>query len=77
LPLEDLPGRLGEFEPERPVRLVCRTDRRSAQAESILAKAGFADVRIIQGGMTAWRDRGWPVEHTARSPVTDAVTNHV
>jgi uncharacterized membrane protein YdjX (TVP38/TMEM64 family)/rhodanese-related sulfurtransferase len=68
IPLEDLPARLGELEPDRPVRLVCRTDRRSAQAESILAKAGFADARAIQGGMTAWRTRGWPVEHAAECP---------
>jgi uncharacterized membrane protein YdjX (TVP38/TMEM64 family)/rhodanese-related sulfurtransferase len=77
LPLEDLPTRLGELERDRPVRLVCRTDRRSAQAGSILAKAGLADVRVIQGGMTAWRDRGWPVEHAAGSPATSAVTGHV
>jgi rhodanese-related sulfurtransferase len=61
-PLEDLSGRLGELEPDRPVRLVCRTDRRSAQAAAMLAKAGFVDARVIQGGLTAWRARGWPVE---------------
>jgi rhodanese-related sulfurtransferase len=77
IPLEDLPARLVELQHDRPVRLVCRTDRRSAQAGSILAKAGFADVRVIQGGMTAWRDRGWPVEHTAGSPASGAVTDHV
>ncbi len=77
IPLEHLPARLGELERDRPVRLVCRTDRRSAQAESLLAKAGFADVRVIQGGMTAWRDRGWPVEHAAGLPATSAVTDHV
>ncbi len=42
-----------------------------------LAKAGFADVCVIQGGMTAWRDRGWPVEHTAGSPAIGEVTDHV
>lgn len=63
IPLEDLPARLGELEPDGPVRLVCRTDRRSAQAATLLAKAGFADARVIDGGMTAWRAQGWPVEH--------------
>lgn len=77
IPLEDLPGRLGEFNHDRPIRLVCRTDRRSAQAGSILARAGFADVRVIQGGMTAWRGRGWPVEHAAEWPATGAVVDHV
>ena len=40
------------------IRLVCRTDRRSAQAADVLAKAGFADVRVARGGMTAWRAMG-------------------
>lgn len=61
IPLEDLPDRLGEFEPDTAVRLVCRTDRRSTQAAAMLAKAGFADARVVQGGMTAWRAQGWPV----------------
>lgn len=70
VPLEDLPARLAEFEPDRqgPVRLVCRTDRRSTQAAALLAKAGFADARVIQGGMTAWRAKGWPVVHADESP---------
>lgn len=77
IPLEYLPARLGELERDRPIRLMCRTDRRSAQAQAMLAKAGFADVRVIQGGMTAWRDRGWPVEHAAGLPATGAVADHV
>jgi len=63
-PLEDLPSWLSELESEGSVRLVCRTERRSAQAAAMLTKAGFLDARVIQGGMTAWRARGWPVEHT-------------
>jgi uncharacterized membrane protein YdjX (TVP38/TMEM64 family)/rhodanese-related sulfurtransferase len=64
LPLEELPARLAELEAHkaRPIRLVCRTDRRSAQAARVLAEAGFADARVIRGGMTAWHAKGWPVE---------------
>ena len=63
IPLDELPGRLAELEDrkQRPIRLLCRTDRRSAQAARLLAEAGFADVRVVQGGMTAWRANGWPV----------------
>ena len=63
LPLEELPQRLEELEPylERPIALVCRTDRRSAAAANILAKAGFADVHVVRGGMTDWLKNGWPV----------------
>jgi uncharacterized membrane protein YdjX (TVP38/TMEM64 family) len=67
LPLEDLPTQLDGLELDRPVRLVCRTDRRSTQAAAILAKAGFADARVIRGGMTEWRAQGWPVVHAGIS----------
>jgi uncharacterized membrane protein YdjX (TVP38/TMEM64 family)/rhodanese-related sulfurtransferase len=70
VPLEDLPGRLGELERDRPVRLVCRTDRRSAQAAALLAKAGFLDTHVVQGGMAAWRARGWPAEHAGHESAT-------
>jgi uncharacterized membrane protein YdjX (TVP38/TMEM64 family)/rhodanese-related sulfurtransferase len=63
VPLEELPGRLAEFEDrkQRPVRLICRTDRRSAQAARLLAEAGFSNAQVVQGGMTAWRAHGWAV----------------
>lgn len=63
LPLEELPQRLTELDEykQRPIRLICRTDRRSAQAARLLADAGFADAQVIRGGMTAWRAHDWPV----------------
>lgn len=63
IPLDELPGRLAELQDhkQRPIRLLCRTDRRSAQAARMLAEAGFVDAQVIQGGMTAWREKGWPV----------------
>ncbi len=62
LPLEELPQRLAELEDRKQgaIRLVCRTERRSAQAAHLLAEAGFADARVVQGGMTAWQAQGWP-----------------
>jgi uncharacterized membrane protein YdjX (TVP38/TMEM64 family) len=68
LPLEELPDRLAELADRktRPIRLVCRTDRRSAQAAGLLREAGFADARVIRGGMTAWRAQGWPVDDESR-----------
>jgi rhodanese-related sulfurtransferase len=42
--------------------LVCRTDRRSAQAAALLAKHGYVDVHVVKNGMTAWSAQGWPVE---------------
>ncbi len=70
LPLEELPQRLADLgeDPERPIALVCRTDRRSAKAAALLAQRGFAKVQVVQGGMTAWLDHGWPVERHPIQP---------
>jgi uncharacterized membrane protein YdjX (TVP38/TMEM64 family)/rhodanese-related sulfurtransferase len=64
IPLEELAARQGELESGRgrAVLLVCTTDRRSSRAAALLAAAGFAQVQVVQGGMTAWRAKGWPVE---------------
>jgi len=67
VPLDALRARLDELSPflERPVAVICHTDRRSRQAALLLAEAGFADVRVVKGGMQAWRKRGWPVAEGA------------
>jgi len=70
LPLEDLPQRLADLgeDLDRPIALVCRTDRRSAKAAALLAQRGFTKVQVVQGGMTAWRALGWPVERNPIQP---------
>lgn len=68
LPLEDLGAGLAEpcsplgEDLERPIALICRTDRRSAKAAALLTRKGFARVSVVQGGMTAWLAQRWPVE---------------
>ena len=65
IPLEELAARLEDISEyqERPVIIVCRTDRKSAKAARILAQNGFADVHIARMGMTAWNELGYAVEH--------------
>ena len=62
--VEDLPGRIEELidRAEKPIALVCRTDRRSARAAQILAKNGFSDVHVVKQGMTDWNKKGYPTE---------------
>lgn len=62
VPLDELPLRLAELDPDRarPIALVCRTDRRSASAATLLAAQGYTAARALRGGMTAWRERGLP-----------------
>lgn len=55
IPLGELAARCGDLRHQRgPVVLVCRTDRRSAQAAAILRRCGLGDVRVLAGGMEAW-----------------------
>jgi rhodanese-related sulfurtransferase len=67
LPLPELAARLDELgeDLDRPIAIVCRTDRRSAKAAALLARQGFSDIHVVRGGMTAWLKRGWPVEDRA------------
>jgi sulfur dioxygenase len=61
LPLAELGARRGELDATRPVVTVCRSGTRSAQACVLLARAGFAQVANLAGGMLRWRATGLPV----------------
>lgn len=62
IPLGELPARIGELAHRREdgLVLVCRTQVRSGQAARLLAREGFARLRVVNGGMLAWRERGYP-----------------
>ena len=70
IPLEELGGRMQEVDDyrERPIAIVCRTDRRSLKAAQLLARRGFGDVHVVGGGMMAWNQSGLPVERAQHAP---------
>ena len=57
IPLGELPARLAEIDgwKDKTVVTVCRSGNRSQTAGDILIRAGFKDVRNLDGGMIAWR----------------------
>lgn len=58
VPLDELAGRAADLlREQRPLVLVCHTDRRSSAAADQLRRAGGRDVSILRGGMVAWRSR--------------------
>ena len=65
IPLEELAQHIGDLSAyrERPVAIICTTDRKSKKAARLLNKAGFSDVRVVAGGMTQWNQYNWPIEH--------------
>jgi rhodanese-related sulfurtransferase len=51
-----------EFDPGRRVILHCMAGGRSALAADTLQQMGYADVAHLDGGFTAWKQAGQPVE---------------
>ena len=64
LPVGELPNRMTEINAlkDKPVILICRTDKRSANAAALLRDSGFRDVHVLRGGMEQWNESGLPVE---------------
>ena len=56
IPLGDLPERLGELDPARPVVLFCRSGGRIGQAAEFLVGQGYGDVTNLDGGMLAFQE---------------------
>ena len=63
LPMRQLGARLAEIPTatDKPVLLICNTQNRSSSTLSALRERGYAHVRYVQGGMSEWNRRGWPV----------------
>jgi rhodanese-related sulfurtransferase len=63
IPLPELSGRVAEVAAyDRPVVLVCKTDRRSARAAEMLLAAGMHGVTVLHGGTDGWHERGLPLD---------------
>lgn len=63
IPLGEVGARLKEIEAYKgkPVAVICRSGRRSAQAVGILKEAGFTQVVNVEGGTSAWVQAGLEV----------------
>lgn len=57
IPLEELPRRLAEVQSrrDRPLAVMCRTNRMSGKAVELLRKAGFKQALLVEDGMVAWQ----------------------
>lgn len=63
VPLEELSERLAELGDQAvdAIVTVCRTDRRSAGAESLLRDMGFENLSVLRGGMVRWNELGYEI----------------
>ena len=46
----------------KPVYLICASGGRSALSAEALQRMGFTQPRSVAGGMTAWKEAGYPTE---------------
>lgn len=62
IPVTELAPRLGEVEHLRnqDIVTVCKSGGRAHTAAQLLMQAGFPRVRVMVGGMTAWKNAGYP-----------------
>jgi rhodanese-related sulfurtransferase len=68
LPLGELEKRSAEFDRAKPVYVMCRAGRRSAEAQKKLTLLGFGSVTNVAGGFEAWKNAGLPTERDANAP---------
>lgn len=63
LPMRQLAARISEIpnDPKRPVLLICNTQNRSSATWKYLRERGYTNVRFVQGGMSEWTRRAWPL----------------
>ena len=63
LPMSQVAQRVAEIpkQADQPVLLICNTQNRSRAVTEALKEQGFTNIRYVNGGMSEWAKRGWPM----------------
>ena len=62
IPLSELESRLSELPDDQDIVVICRSGNRSAEGRDILLDAGFKNVTSMAGGVSDWKDAGYPYD---------------
>jgi rhodanese-related sulfurtransferase len=54
IPMNQVPARLAEVDPDRPVAVLCHHGARSQRVAMFLAQQGYSQVANIAGGIELW-----------------------
>lgn len=54
IPMGEVPARLAQLDPSRPVACLCHHGARSQRVAAFLAHNGFENVANVAGGIDAW-----------------------
>lgn len=57
IPLNELPSRLHELDPEHHIIVHCHAGGRSRRTTEFLIKQGFNNICNLRGGITAWANK--------------------
>ncbi len=61
IPMSVIPLRMDELTKKEPVWLICESGNRSWQATDYLTRHGYSVINV-EGGTSAWRASGLPIE---------------
>lgn len=67
IPLSQLEGRMSEIPKDKPLVIACQSGGRSRKASNILLQNGYSDLVNMEGGMSAWMDKGFEVIKDGKS----------
>jgi rhodanese-related sulfurtransferase len=54
IPMREVPARLDELDPQKPIVVMCHIGGRSRQVAAFLLANGFPQVFNLKGGIDAW-----------------------
>ncbi|KQT13533.1 rhodanese-like domain-containing protein [Ramlibacter sp. Leaf400] len=54
IPMNEVPARLAEMDPDRPIACLCHHGGRSQRVAMFLAHNGFSRLANVAGGIDAW-----------------------
>jgi len=60
-PLQEIESWWSKVPKDRVVYIKCNTQNRSKLAVQYLMSKGYNDLKLVQGGIQAWRSRGYPI----------------
>jgi rhodanese-related sulfurtransferase len=63
LPMSELGEKIGQLpqNTNQPVLLICNTQNRSKATLLKLKQQGYTNIRYVDGGMSQWAAKGWPM----------------
>jgi len=59
---ESFPEKIESLNKNKTYLLYCRSGKRTAKAGALMKAAGFKNVYMLEGGITAWTSEGKPIE---------------